>query len=103
MLQLSPTRLNKTLDLCGNIPDAYKSVSLLPLGTSDHNTIHFILACRPQIQTKQVVKQDVKVWSSDSVKQLQGCFDCPDWDTFLDSCDNIHDASDVICDYSEAA
>ena len=64
------TRLSKTLDLCyGNIPDAYKSESHLPVGTSDHNTIHVIPAYGPKIQAEQVVSKDVKVWSCDSVEQ----------------------------------
>ena len=88
------------LNLCyGNIPDGYKSVSYPPLGTSDHNTIHLIPAYyTPKIQTEQVVKKNVKVSSCNSVQQLQGCFDCTDWDLFLDSFDNIHDATDVISD-----
>ena len=95
-----PTRQNTTLDLCnGNIPDAYKSVSLPPLGTSDRNTIHLIPAYRRKIQREQVVKKDVKVWWCVSVEQPQCYFDCTDWDMILDSCDNIHHATDVIPDY----
>ena len=93
------TNKQTTFDLCYcNISDAYKSVSLPPLGTSDHSTIHLTPTYRPKIQTEQVVKKHVKVWSSDSVEQLQDCSDCTDWDMFLDTCDNIHDASDVISD-----
>ena len=76
-----PIRQNTTLDFCyDNIPDAYKHVSLPPLGTSDHNTIHLIPAYRPKIQTEQVVKKDLKVWWCDSVEQPQCYFDCTDWD-----------------------
>ena len=46
-----PTREKNTIDLCyGNVPRAYKSVSLPPVGKSDHNTIHLIPAYRPKIQ-----------------------------------------------------
>ena len=75
------------------------SISLPPLGTSDHNTIHLTPAYRSKMQIEQILKKDVKVWSCDSVEKLQGGFDCTDWDMFLDSCDNIHDATDVISDY----
>ena len=89
----------KTLDLCcGNIPNGYISVSLPPLGTSDHSTIRLIPAYRSKIQTEQVVKKGVKVWWCGIVEQLQGWFDCTDWDLFIDSCDNIHDATDDISD-----
>ena len=95
-----PTRLSRTLDLYyGNIPDAYKFVALLPLGTSDHNTIYLIPAYRPKFKTEPILKKDMTVWSSDSVEQLRGCFHCADWDTFLNSCHSFHDATDVISDY----
>ena len=38
-----PTRGKNTTDLCyGNVPRAYKSVSLPPVVKSDHNAIHLI-------------------------------------------------------------
>ena len=58
------TRVKNTIDLCyGNIPRAYKSVSLPPVGKSDHNSIHLIPAYRPKIQTDPIVKKSVKVWT----------------------------------------
>ena len=30
---------------------------------------------------------------------LQGCFDCTDWGVFFDTCDNVHDATEVVSDY----
>ena len=56
-------------------------------------------AYRPKIQTEKIVTRQVKSWSSDSICKLQGCFDCTDWDLFLDSSDNIHEATDVISEY----
>ena len=62
-----PTREKNTTDLCyGNVPRAYKSVSLQPVGKSDHNAIHLISAYRPKIQTDAIVKKSVKVWTTES-------------------------------------
>ena len=56
-----PTREKNTTDLCyGNVPRAYKSVSLPPVGKSDHNAIHLISTYRPIIQTDPIVKKSVK-------------------------------------------
>ena len=95
-----PTRKQKTLDLCyGNIPHAYKSVALPPNGSSDHDTIHLIPSYKPKIQTDPVVKKRVKVWTTESVEELKGCFECTDWNILIDACDNVSDATDVISSY----
>jgi hypothetical protein len=41
----------------------------------------------------------VKVWSADCIERLQGCFECTDWNVFLDSAVNVHTAADVVSDY----
>ena len=51
------------------------------------------------IKTELLLKKDAKVWSSDSVEQLQGCFNCTDWDILLNSYDGVHYAIYVISDY----
>ena len=39
-----PTRKNSTIDICyGNIPHAYKSYHLPPIGNSDHDTVNSYL------------------------------------------------------------
>ena len=38
-------------------------------------------------------------WSGDGAKQLQGCFECTDWDMFFHSGNNIDEVTDVITDY----
>ena len=80
-----PTRVKNTIDLCyGNIPRAYKSVSLPPVGKSDHNSIHLIPAYRPKIETDPIVKKSVKVWTHESEEQLRGCFECTEWSVLVD-------------------
>eukprot|EP00745_Piridium_sociabile_P040895 TRINITY_DN7963_c0_g1_i8.p1 TRINITY_DN7963_c0_g1~~TRINITY_DN7963_c0_g1_i8.p1 ORF type:complete len:536 (+),score=69.46 TRINITY_DN7963_c0_g1_i8:209-1816(+) len=98
-----PTRCDRTIDLCyasyGNIPHAFKSFPLPPVGLSDHDTVHLIPAYRPKIQTEPVVKKSVKVWTTESVDELRGCFDCTDWGVLTDSCQNVHEVADVVSCY----
>ena len=95
-----PTREKNTTDLCyGNVPRSYKSVSIPPVGKSDHNAIHLIPAFRPKIQTDPIVKKSVKVWTTESEDELRGCYECTDWNVLTDSCANVNEAADVVCDY----
>ena len=95
-----PTREKNTTDLCyGNVPRAYKSVSLPPVSKSDHNAIHLIPTYRPKIQIDPIVKKSVKVWTPESEEQLRGCFECTEWSVLLDSCENVSEATDVVSSY----
>ena len=44
--------------------------------------------------------RDVKVWTEDSTLCLQECFDCTDWDTFKNTCDDLDELTDVCCSYA---
>ena len=53
-----PTRKNSTIDLCyGNIPHAYKSYPLPPIGNSDHDTVKLVPLYRPKIRTACIIKK----------------------------------------------
>ena len=39
------------------------------------------------------------MWSEDSISSLQACFECTEWDCFLDSTDNIDKLVDIISSY----
>ena len=95
-----PTRKGKTLDQCyGNVPNAYKSFALPPIGLSDHDTVHLVPSYRPKIQTEPVVKKVVKCWSRDCIEELKGCFEATDWDLFIDSSETVSEAADVTSCY----
>ena len=95
-----PTRKNKTIDLLyGNVPDAFKSFVLPPVGKSDHDSVHLVPTYTPKIKSESVFKKTVKVWSQDSIEQLRGCYECTDWNMFLESSDSVNEAADVITDY----
>ena len=94
------TRGNKTLDRCyGNIPDAYKAVQKAPVGNSDHNAVQLIPKYRQKVRRVKPVKRDVAVWSDASIAELQGCFECTDWDVFFGPDESIDFVTDVISDY----
>ena len=95
-----PTRQDKTIDLCyGNIPRAFRSFALPPIGNSDHKTVHLVPAYRPRVKTERVVKKHVRVWSPECVSELQGCFDCTDWDVLIRASESVNEATDVISSY----
>jgi hypothetical protein len=95
-----PTRNVKTIDLCyGNIKDAYKSYAKPPLGTSDHNSIQLVPAYKQKIKSTKPVTKCVKSWTEDAVLELQGCFDCTNWDIFETTSTNLEEMTDVVTDY----
>ena len=95
-----PTRQDKIIDLCdGNIPRAFRSFALPPIRNSDHNTVHLVPAYRPRVKTERVVKKHMRVWSPECVSELQGCFDCKDWDVLIGVSESVNEATDVISSY----
>ncbi|RUS89160.1 hypothetical protein EGW08_003103 [Elysia chlorotica] len=69
------TRGTTTLDLCySNIPDAYKSIPLPPLGASDHNNVYLIPKYRPVLKTKKpttrVVEECLPIKKEEMLKML---------------------------------
>ena len=35
----------------------------------------------------------------DSDDELRGCYECTDWNVLTDSCADVNEAADVVCDY----
>ena len=98
----APTQKDKTIDLCyGNIPGAFRSFTLPPTGNSDHNTVHLVPACRSRVQTEKVEKKPMRVWSPECVSELQGCFDCTEWNVLIGSSESVNEAIDVVSSYIE--
>ena len=92
------TRENSQLDLCyTNIPGAYKSYKLPPLGSSDHNAVQLI----PIYQTKHKLTKKTKVTKQiiddDSIDKCKAVFDTTDWEALLS--ENIHKSVEAVTDY----
>ena len=96
-----PTRLNKTIDLCfSNILDAFRALCRPALGRSDHNVIHLVPKYRQLVKREKPRTHSVRVWDHDNSETLRGCFDCTDWQVFLDGCsDNVDDIADTVTSY----
>lgn len=63
-----PIRRDKTLDLCyGSVKEAYKSVSLPPLGHGDHNLVQLMPIYKTVLKSEKVYIKDVKDWNEESV------------------------------------
>lgn len=63
----SPTRRDRTLDLCyGSVKDAFKSLPLPPLGNSDHNCVHLVPKYKTVLKRQKTQTKEVKVWTNDS-------------------------------------
>lgn len=41
----------------------------------------------------------VKVWMPESVEELRGCFECTEWEVFLNACNTVSEATDVVSSY----
>ena len=72
------------LDQCyTNVQDVYTSVSLPPLGRSDHNLVQLTSKYRSLVQGEPTVSRTIKEWSADAVQNLKGSLDCTDWGCFM--------------------
>ena len=45
------------------------------------------------------MKKSVKVWTTESEDELRGCYEYTDWNVLTDSCADVNEAADVVCDY----
>ena len=91
---------NGTPDRCyGNITNAFKSVALPEIGKSDHFAVHLIPSYLPVCKTNPVVRKRVKVYTSEKVDELRACYECTDWDMFIESSSSVDEATDVISSY----
>lgn len=65
----SPTRLDRTLDLCyRNIPGAYISKARPSLGRSDHNVILLLPRYREKLKTDKIQTKIIKTWDMTQLK-----------------------------------
>lgn len=46
-----------------------------------------------------MIKKRVKVWTNACVEELKGCFECTDWDVFLDASERIDEVTDAVHAY----
>lgn len=81
------TTRDKTLDLCyGSVKDAYKSLPLPAMGCVVNNCVYLLPIYKTVLKREMITLKEIKTWTEDSVLCLQGCYECTDWDVFIDAC-----------------
>ena len=99
-----PTRhnktVNKTVDLCySSVDDSYTLQCLPPLVRADLNIVHLLPMYRQKLKRVPPVKRQVKIWTTDAVEQLKGCYACTDWDVLFEGTHDINEHADILTDY----
>ena len=85
----------------GNVKDAYKSVPLPPLGSSDHNCVHLFPVYRTALKRGKVQSIRIKNWNDkNACETLRGLFEATDWDMFSKSSADINELTDVVTSWS---
>ena len=71
-----PTRGERTLDLFyANVKEAYRAVSLPPLGRSDYSMVYLQPTYRPCVQRLPVTTRSFRKWSPEASDASRDCFD----------------------------
>lgn len=76
---------------------AYIATAKAPLSNSDHNVIHLIPIYRSVLRRSKPIVRTVKIWSTNSIETLKGCYLSTNWDIFHEPDLNI--STDVITSY----
>ncbi|GFN84896.1 reo_6 protein [Plakobranchus ocellatus] len=95
-----PTRGINTLDHCySKMNSAYKAIERSGLGNSDHSCVLLLPKYIQKVKRSKPVTQTILSWTDSAVEALQDCFEQTDWTTFLDQSTNLHEYSEIVCDY----
>lgn len=90
----------KCLDLFyGSVKEAYKSLCRAPLGMSDHNVVYLVPLYKSVLKKTKPERHLVPVWSEESIKCLQDCFSCTDWDVFINVCADLDELTETMSAY----
>ncbi|GFR93221.1 neuronal acetylcholine receptor subunit alpha-10 [Elysia marginata] len=97
----TPTRGDNCLDLLfTNIPNSHVSKKLWALGSSDHSLVYLrpkAMRHREQPKQKTVLVRTPEIWD-----ELRACFDCTDWNVFVNSTADVSELADTVCAYINA-
>ena len=89
------TRGNARLDLCySNVKDAYTCKALPKLGDSDHSLVLLSPKYRPIVDQPETIT--IKQWDDNAVEELQSCFECTEWDMFIEVNPDLNELTDTI-------
>ena len=86
------------LDKCyGNVNNAYVSKAKPPLSNLDHNTVYLLPTYKTVLKRSKPQTKTVKVWTSDSIETLKGCFLSTEWSIFHEM--DVDNANETVTDY----
>ena len=95
-----PTRKDKLLDLCYcNVKNAYKSLRLPPLANSDHCMTLLLPKYRSVLKRNKPEKKIMSILTEAGRERLQDCFECTDWNLFIESCKDIETLNETVTEY----
>ena len=71
------------------------------MGCGDHNCVYLLPTYKTVLKREKATFKEIKTWTEDSIVRLQGCFECTDWNVFVDACgDDLDELTDVTCSYA---
>lgn len=76
--------------------DAFRSISLAPIGSVDHYTILLAPAYRLVIRRVKKINKNIKQLTSDSIQALQGCCESTDWINLRIPSKDMEEQVDVV-------
>jgi len=98
-----PTRGERTVDLFyANVKEAYRAVSIPPLGRSHRSMVYLQPTYRPCVQRLPVTTRSFRKWSPEASDALRDCFDVTDWAVLLEEEEMVIDMDkrvSTITDY----
>lgn len=68
-----------------------------PLSNSDHNVVQLIPTYRTVLKSSKPYTKTVKVWTTDSIESLKGCFLATEWSVFHEL--DVDKAAETVTDY----
>ena len=95
-----PTRGDAVIDLCyTNVKCSYKCETLPPLGVSDHDTIYLLPDYITKRQQTCPTTRTISVLDERACERLIDCFECTEWQVFVDACDSLDELNEHVTDY----
>ncbi|GFR65044.1 hypothetical protein ElyMa_001938300 [Elysia marginata] len=72
---------------------------LWALGKSDHSLVYLRPKYTPMRHREQPKQKTVLVWTPEIWDELRACFDCTDWNVFVNSTADVSELADTVCAY----
>ena len=61
--------------------------------------VHLLPLYKQKIKREKPQSKTVKIYSKEAVEALNACYDCTNWEVFIESSETLDEATEVISDY----